>query len=119
MLVLLAGSSLATPPDLETCIGPRNNAELLSYWTAGGVYDKNLRPGLAAPLHGYPGPTSYRDRVEYQMELTTLQDVDTLHQTFFIHGRDNWVWRDHRLQYNSSENGGCLDQDNWEVNFAG
>ena len=112
------GSSLVTP-DLDTCVGPRNNAELLDFWTVAVRYDRHLRPGLASAVHGYPGPSSTRDRIEYQMVLTTLQDVDTLHQTFIVHARDNWVWRDHRLQYNSSREGGCLDNERWGVNFEG
>ena len=93
----------------QACSGPRTAAELWQSWMKKG-YQRFDRPLALAPEFT-------KDFIEYRMELKTLQDLDTKRQRFRVHATDTFVWRDTRLAFNSSEEGGCVNE--WKANYDG
>ena len=106
MLVLALGLGV------DGCTGPRTIGELYGSWLQG--YDKRVRPGAARPAGAV-----VRDRVELQLEVIELHNVNTMALTVTIRATQRYVWKDWRLAYNGTEHGGCIDGNAWDAGFRG
>jgi len=100
----------AVEPGAAECTGPKTTAELyerlmLQY---GGEAQRLMRPGEV---------DGSQDSVEVQLQIASLKDVDSRNQRFVIHVNDRFLWRDRRLAYNGTEDGGCLDGSDFRVSF--
>ena len=75
-------------------------------------YEKLVRPGAAVT-------PNVKDRVEVQLEIESVINIDSVNQDFEVRLVSRYVWRDWRLTYNGTEDGGCIDGSNWRVNYPG
>ena len=98
------------------CSGPRLGTELAeSLWGVGSGYDKHVRPAAAsawrdrAAQHGSHWPLE-KDHVSVQMQLLSISSVSTKLQMLEVELYLRVVWYDWRLRFNTTLDGGCIQE---------
>eukprot|EP00928_Gymnodinium_smaydae_P079381 TRINITY_DN63324_c0_g1_i1.p1 TRINITY_DN63324_c0_g1~~TRINITY_DN63324_c0_g1_i1.p1 ORF type:complete len:689 (-),score=139.31 TRINITY_DN63324_c0_g1_i1:169-2235(-) len=109
LLLLLLGAVSGNPPQCpesqprRACSGTSSPSAFVAQLTNAAVYDWSERP--PCENRSLIGPTV----VEVQLRLTQLNMVDTKSGHIGINGYLRTWWRDPRLAYNGTANGGCTD----------
>ena len=93
------------------CIGPRSAGELRQHlWAGPGAnYDKFSRPQVAMNRTAL-------EMVEVTLRVRSLLNVQTSHGQFLLDTKLQMWWKDERLRYLSTRDGGCLPD---SVSFGG
>jgi len=103
--LFLAGAQPGTsscPLSARQCAGPRTPGAFVDEATSSTVYDMAKSPNQAC---GSSDPVV----VEAQFHMTHLDSVDQRLGQVTLGGYLRQWWRDQRLAYNTTANGGCLD----------
>lgn len=96
----------------EACTGPRNEAELReALFGKSTAYNAFVRPSVELASYSMAAP----ELVAAQLYVHDLFDVDQKRGMMTIQAKQYSVWKDARLAWNGTDNGGCLD----EVDFPG
>ena len=98
------------------CDGPATEGALLDHLI--GVdsgYDRATRPSLAklAVEGRSPGSLAPPERVEIQLQVESVHNVDTKNGQVTVNFLLRVVWFDSRLLFNNSETGGCWGLREW------
>ena len=102
------------------CEGPRTFGGLRqALWASNPSYDRFTRPAEARVAAGLQPGDEYQwvppDEVKVEFRVYSLRHVDTKRGSFTIDANMHVTWNDHRLRYNDTAHGGCL-QDSVELN---
>mmetsp|Transcript_56622 Transcript_56622/g.164083 ORF Transcript_56622/g.164083 Transcript_56622/m.164083 type:complete len:609 (-) Transcript_56622:123-1949(-) len=94
-----AGEACAKP----SCSGPATLGEFLVAVTDAGVYDRSMRPPCSANLGKDPTV------VEVQFRLTQISAINQKNSHITMNGYLRTWWKDERLAFNGTVDGGCFD----------
>jgi len=94
---------VSVAPRNRACSGPQNLEEYLAATADPSVYKKSIRPTCGNSTHA--GPTL----VEVQFRFTQLNKVDEKIGTVTLNGYFRQWWKDVRLAFNGTAQGGCFD----------
>ena len=113
-LVALLHGSLASASTGRTCTGPQTWAASIAELTDASTYDKNMRPTLALQptVEADAGVVAPPDELKVQLFITSVTLIDGKNSVFGLAGYQRQYWKDERLAYSNTTEGGCFDEIN-------